>query len=106
MVFSTSDSMLPDLSAAIKAAKLDARVLIGSDDGQMAVAKLMIDDPAGPVQADVSNLPFEQGRIAVQTAIAAARGDRSGCPSGRRLVDATLITPKTATAFYNPDRPY
>ena len=108
IVFSLSDVMLPGIEQGLKDAGILDKVVIGTYDGQMAVLKKMIDDPKGPVQADASNEPYQQGQIAVEKAIDAARGKTQDqvCPGGTHWIDTFLATPATASDFYDPARTF
>jgi len=100
--------MLPGIEQGLKDAGILDKVVIGTYDGQMAVLKKMIDDPKGPVQADASNEPYQQGQIAVEKAIDAARGKTQDqvCPGGTDWIDTFLATPSTARRFYDPARTF
>jgi ribose transport system substrate-binding protein len=108
IVFSLSDVMLPGIEQGLKDAGILDQVVIGTYDGQMAVLKKMIDDPEGPVQADASNEPYQQGQVAVEKAIDAARGKSQDevCPGGTHWIDTFLATPSTAPDFYDPARTF
>ncbi|NKY38086.1 substrate-binding domain-containing protein [Cellulomonas septica] len=108
IVFSLSDVMLPGIEQGLKDAGILDQVVIGTYDGQMAVLKSMIDDPDGPVQADASNEPYQQGQVAVEKAIEAAQGKTQDevCPGGNHWIDTFLATPQNASELYDPARTF
>jgi ribose transport system substrate-binding protein len=108
IVFALSDVMLPGIEQGLKDAGILDHVVIGTYDGQMAVIKRLIDDPEGPVQADASNEPYEQGRVAVEKAVAAAQGRSQDeeCPGGTFFIDTFLATPANADKFYDASRTF
>jgi len=108
IVFSLSDVMLPGIKQGLQDAGILDQVVIGTYDGQMSVLKEMMDDPDGPVQADASNEPYKQGQVAVEKAVAAAKGESQDdvCPGGSFWVDTFLATPETASDYYDASRPF
>lgn len=108
IVFSLSDVMLPGIKQGLKDAGILDKVIIGTYDGQMSVVKEMIDNPDGPVQVNASNEPYKMGQVAVEKAVAAARGEdrETVCPGGEFWIDTFLATPETAEQFYEPSRQF
>lgn len=104
-VFVEADVMLPGTLAALKTAGLN-NVIVGGYNAQMSVVKDMMDNPTGPVQAEVSDGVFAQGEIAVQMALAAIKGDASACPGGTHFVESVLVTPQNAKDYYKADRTF
>ncbi len=102
IVFSMSDVMQGGIESGLKQAGIWNNVLEGSYDGQMSTIKEMIDAPTGPIQADASNGPFEQGQEAVKMAVAAYDGNKSQCPSGELYIPTTVVTPDNAKQYYDP----
>lgn len=105
-VFSMSDVMHAGIEQGLKEAGILDKVIIVSYDGAMALAKKMIDEPNGPLQATVSNSPFLQGATAVQMVLDAIKGNKSSCPGGAKYTENVLITPENAKQFYDPNISY
>ncbi|MFZ7089397.1 sugar ABC transporter substrate-binding protein [Curtobacterium sp. RRHDQ10] len=102
IVFSMSDVMQGGIESGLKQAGIWNDVLEGSYDGQMSTVREMEDDPTGPIQADASNGPYEQGQAAVRMAVDAYAGKTSACPSGTQYIDTTVVTPDNAKQYYDP----
>lgn len=106
IVYSESDVMQAGIEQALKGAGIWNKILEGSYDGGMNSIKEMVDDPNGPLQADGSNQPWDQGVLAVKMAVAAIHGDRSACPGGTYYIKTTLVTPDNARQYYDPSQTY
>ena len=79
---------------------------MASYDGGMGAIKEMVDNPKGPLQADASNQPWDQGAAAVRMAIAAVKGDQAQCPDKTKYIDTTVVTPADAAKYYVPGETY
>ena len=76
-----SDVMNGGMTQGLKQAGLwGDGILIGRYDGGMVVVKQMMDDPKGPLQADASNQPWDQGVAAVKMALRGLQQGRLGLP--------------------------
>lgn len=107
VVYSESDVMQAGVQQALTQAGLwGDGILEASYDGGMNSIKQMVDDPTGPLQADASNQPYDQGVAAVRMAISAFKGDESACPGGTQYVPTTVVTPENAADYYNADETY
>ncbi len=106
VVFSESDVMQAGVEQGLRQAGIWSHILEGTYDGQMNTIKSMIDNPNGPVRADASNQPYDQGVLAMQMLAAAMKGDHSGCAGGTRYVQTVLVTPENAKQYYNPAHSY
>lgn len=102
IVFSMSDVMQGGIESGLKQAGIWNNVLEGSYDGQMSTIAEMKDDPTGPIQADASNGPFEQGEAAVAMSVDAYNHKTSACPTGEKFIKTTVVTPSNASQYYNP----
>lgn len=104
VVYSESDVMQSGVVQGLQEAGVwGNNMLEGSYDGGMNAIGEMVSNPHGPLQADASNVPYDQGRTAVKMALAAYRGDKSSCPSGTKYVRTTVVTPQNARHYYNPN---
>ncbi len=107
IIYSESDVMQAGIQQALEQAGIwGDGILEGSYDGGMATIKQMIDDPNGPLQADASNQPYDQGAAAVEMAIAAVKGDASACPGGTKYIETTVVTPENAANYYVAEDTY
>jgi ribose transport system substrate-binding protein len=106
IVFSESDVMQAGIEQALKAAGMWNRIIEGAYDGGMNTIKEMVQDPNGPVQADASNQPWDQGTEAVKMAVAAYNHQKSACPTGIEYIKTTVVTPQNAKKYYNPHLTY
>lgn len=105
-VFSMSDVMHSGIEQGLRDAGILDKVIIASYDGSMALVKKMIDNPTGPVQNTVANLPYVQGATAVQKVLDAINGKKNTCPDGLCYVDSILFTPENAKEYYDPTLSY
>lgn len=103
-VFAESDNMVPGVLQGLKQGGVSKAIVAGYN-GQTSLIKMMVDDPNGPLQAESTDGPFEQGQVAVQYAEAAALGKdlTSECPGGNHFVESILVTPQNAKQWYHPD---
>lgn len=107
VVYSESDVMQAGIEQALREAGLwNKGILEGSYDGGMNAIKEMVENPSGPLQADGSNQPWDQGVLAVKMAVAAANNDRTACPGGTYYIKTTLVTPENAKQYYDPTQTY
>jgi len=103
IIYSESDVMQAGIQQALKQAGLwNKGVLEGTYDGGMNSVKEMVNDSKGPLQADASNQPWDQGVAAVKMAIAAHNKDTTACPTKTNYVDTTVVTPADAKQYYKP----
>jgi ribose transport system substrate-binding protein len=102
IVFSMSDVMQGGIESGLKQAGIWNDVIEGSYDGQMSTIQEMKQDPTGPVQADASNGPYEQGQAAIKMAVDAYDKKTSACPSGEQFIKTTVVTPDNAAKYYDP----
>jgi ribose transport system substrate-binding protein len=107
VVYSMSDVMHGGIVQGLQQAGLwGDGIIMASYDGGMGAIKEMVDNPKGPLQADASNQPWDQGAAAVRMAVAAARGDQSQCPDKTKYIDTTVVTPAEAAKYYVPGDTY
>lgn len=108
IVFSESDVMHAGIKQGLKQAGLWGQVLIATYDGGMDVVKEMIDSPTGPVLADASNQPYDQGVAAVEMALAAVKGTPKDqvCPGGTKYVETVVVTPQNARTYYDSGKTF
>jgi ribose transport system substrate-binding protein len=107
VVYSESDVMQSGVQKALQQAGVwGPKVLVGSYDGGMESIKTMVDNPTGPLQADASNQPWDQGATAVKMAISAHNKQSSACPGGTKYIQTTVVTPATASKYYKPQDTY
>jgi len=107
VVYSESDVMQAGIQQALQQAGVwGPNLLEGSYDGGMASIKQMVDDPQGPLQADASNQPYDQGKTAVQMALSAYNKDGNGCPGGTKYIQTTVVTPQNAKDYYRAEDTY
>jgi ribose transport system substrate-binding protein len=107
VVYSMSDVMNGGVIQGLQQAGLwGDGIIMASYDGGMNSIKEMVDDPKGPLQADASNQPWDQGGAAVKMALAAYNGDQSQCPDKTKFIDTTVVTPSNAPKYYVPQDTY
>lgn len=107
VVFSESDVMQSGIQQALQQAGLwGPKIIEGAYDGGMNSIKQMVDNPSGPLQADASNQPWDQGQEAVKMALNAYNKDSHACPGGTKYIKTTVVTPKTAASYYKPNDTY
>ncbi|WP_026536928.1 sugar ABC transporter substrate-binding protein [Arthrobacter sp. 9MFCol3.1] len=107
VVYSMSDVMHGGIVQGLQQAGLwGDGIIMASYDGGMGAIKEMVDSPKGPLQADASNQPWDQGAAAVRMAIAAAKGDQSQCPGKTNYIETTVVTPADAAKYYVPTDTY
>lgn len=107
VIYSESDVMQSGIQQALEQAGLwGPNIIEGAYDGGMGSIKQMVDDPTGPLQADASNQPWDQGQEAVKMALNAYNKDANGCPGGTKYIDTTVVTPETAASYYNAEDTY
>jgi ribose transport system substrate-binding protein len=107
VVFSESDVMQSGIQKALQQAGVwGPGVLEGSYDGGMGTIKQMAENPNGPVQADASNQPWDQGKTAVQMALNAFNKDANACSGGTHYIETTVVTPENAKSYYKPGDTY
>lgn len=107
IVFSESDVMQAGIQQALKQTGVwGDGMLEATYDGGMNTVKQMLDAPSGPLRANASNQPWDQGATAVDMALAAYNGSANACPKKTRYVDTTLVTPKNAEQYYRPADTY
>lgn len=104
-VFVEADVMVPATLQALKQAGA-SKAIVGGYNAQMTLVKQMEGDPNGQLQAEVSDGVLDQGKVAVQMAIAAANGDSTACPGGTHFTDSVVVTPQTAAAYYVAGRAF
>jgi ribose transport system substrate-binding protein len=104
-VFVEADVMVPaTLQALQQAGATDA--IVGGYNAQMTLVKQMEENPNGQLQAEVSDGVLDQGKVAVQMAIAAAKGETNACPGGTHFTDSVVVTPQTAAQYYKQGRAF
>jgi ribose transport system substrate-binding protein len=107
IVYSESDVMQAGIQQALQQAGLWGNgVLEGTYDGGMNAVKEMVDNPEGPLQADASNQPWDQGVAAIKMAVAAYKKDASACSGKTSYVDTTVVTPDNAKQYYKASDTY
>jgi ribose transport system substrate-binding protein len=106
VMYSMSDVMQGGIEQGLKEAGLWDKVLEGSYDGGMNAIKEMVDNPAGPLQADASNQPWDQAVLAVKMAVAGYNKDTKACPSKTNYVQTTVVTPADAKSYYKANETY
>lgn len=101
VIYSESDVMQSGIQQALQQAGVwGPKIIEGAYDGGMTSIKQMVDNPTGPLQADASNQPWDQGASAVKMALNAFNKDPQGCPGGTKYIATTVVTPKTAASYY------
>lgn len=101
VIYSMSDVMHGGIVQGLQQAGLwGDGIIMASYDGGMGAIKEMVDNPKGPLQADASNQPWDQGAAAVRMAIAAVKGDQAQCPDKTKYIDTTVVTPADAAKYY------
>lgn len=107
VVYSMSDVMHGGIVQGLQQAGLwGDGIIMASYDGGMGAIKEMVDNPKGPLQADASNQPWDQGAAAVRMAVAAIQGDQAQCPGKTKYIDTTVVTPADAAKYYVPGDTY
>lgn len=107
IIYSESDVMQAGIKQALQQAGVwGPKLLEGSYDGGMESIKEMVDNPNGPLQADASNQPWDQGKTAVDLALSAYNKDASACPGGTKYIKTTVVTPQNAKSYYKPSDTY
>lgn len=106
IVFSMSDVMQGGIEQGLKSAGIWDNVIEGSYDGGMTSVKQMLDNPTGPLQADASNQPWDQGATAVKMALAAFNKDSAKCPGQTTFIKTSLVTPDNAKTYHKPQDTY
>ncbi len=106
IVFSMSDVMQGGIEQGLKSAGIWDNVILGSYDGGMTSVKQMMDNPKGPMQADASNQPWDQGATAVKMALAGYNKDSAQCPGQTVYIKTSLVTPENASTYYKPEDTY
>jgi ribose transport system substrate-binding protein len=107
IIFSESDVMQAGIQQALQQAGLWKKgILEGSYDGGMNSIQELAKDPNGPLQADGSNQPWDQGVAAVQMAVAAHNHNTAACPTKTNYIKTTLVTPANAETYYKPAQTY
>ena len=107
VIYSMSDVMHGGIVQGLQQAGLwGDGIIMASYDGGMGAIKEMVDNPKGPLQADASNQPWDQGAAAVRMAVAAAQGDQAQCPDKTKYIDTTVVTPAEAAKYYVPGDTY
>ncbi|BCW50390.1 D-ribose ABC transporter substrate-binding protein (plasmid) [Arthrobacter sp. StoSoilB13] len=107
VVYSMSDVMHGGIVQGLQQAGLwGDGIIMASYDGGMGAIKEMVDNPKGPLQADASNQPWDQGAAAVRMAVAAVQGDQAQCPGKTKYIDTTVVTPADAAKYYVPGDTY
>lgn len=103
IVYSESDVMQAGIQQALSLAGLwNTNILEGSYDGGMNGVQLMVKSTKGPMVADGANVPWDQGVVAVQMAVAAIKNHKAACPTGTNYIDTPIVTPANAKKYYNP----
>lgn len=80
-------------------------VVIAGFDGGTDVIRGMAEDPDSPIVADGLNQPPTQAAYAVEEAIAASQGKKTGKCNGtppNRVLAPVVVTPRTAKDFVDP----
>ncbi|HEV7955649.1 MAG TPA: substrate-binding domain-containing protein [Marisediminicola sp.] len=111
VIFNQTDVVMPAVKEALKGAGLikddgSSKVIVAGFDGGMDVVKEMATNPNSPVVVDGLNQPPTQAAYAVEEAIAADKGQKTGKCDGSpatRVLPALVATPETAKDFVNPD---
>jgi ribose transport system substrate-binding protein len=106
IVFSMSDVMQGGIEQGLRSGGIWDNVIEGSYDGGMTTVKQMRDNPKGPLQADASNQPWDQGATAVKMALAAYNKDSAKCPNRTLYIKTSLVTPDNAGTYYKPQDTY
>ena len=107
IVYSESDVMQAGVQQALTQAGVWGNgMLEGSYDGGMESVKQMVDNPKGPLQADASNQPYDQGAEAVRMALNAYNKKTDACPGGTKYVQTTVVTPEDAAKYDKPEDTY
>lgn len=108
LIFVASDSMLPAVQSALTGLGMWDKVVIGTYDGAMSTVKYMMDHPNGPIFADGANSPDVQGKVALETAIAAVEGkpQSEACPGGVKYISTPLYTPRNAAEHFKPEQKF
>lgn len=107
VIYSMSDVMHGGIVQGLQQAGLwGDGIIMASYDGGMGAIKEMMDNPKGPLQADASNQPWDQGAAAVRMAIAAVNGDQAQCQGKTKYIDTTVVTPADAAKYYVPADTY
>ncbi len=107
IVYSESDVMQSGIQKALQEAGVwGPKLLEGSYDGGMESIKEMKDNPQGPLQADASNQPWDQGVTAVKMALSASNHQSAACPGGTKFIKTTVVTPSVASNYYKPEDTY
>ncbi|MFC7849687.1 sugar ABC transporter substrate-binding protein [Arthrobacter sp. NPDC057388] len=107
VVYSMSDVMHGGIVQGLQQAGLwGDGIIMASYDGGMGAIKEMVENPKGPLQADASNQPWDQGAAAVRMAVAAVKGDQAQCPGKTKYIDTTVVTPADAAKYYVPEDTY
>ncbi|MFE5406757.1 sugar ABC transporter substrate-binding protein [Streptomyces sp. NPDC056580] len=110
VIFNETDVVTPAVQQALKDAGLmkpdgSTNVILASFDGGMDVVRSMADNPKAPMVADGLNQPPTQAAMAVQEAIAAAQGKKTGQCNGspaERVLPPLVVTPQNAKNFVDP----
>ena len=108
VIYSMSDVMHGGIVQGLQQAGLwGDGIIMASYDGGMGAIKEMVDDPKGPLQADASNQPWDQGVAAVRMALAAFNGDHRPVPGQDDLHrhDASMTPAENAREYYIPKTP-
>jgi ribose transport system substrate-binding protein len=111
VIFNETDLVMGAVNQALKDARLmksdgSSKVIIAGFDGGMNVVREMATNPSSAVVATGLNQPPTQARYAVQEAIAAIKGKKTGLCEGTpptRILPSVIVTPKNAKSFVNPD---
>jgi len=107
IIDSLSDVMQGGIMQGLKEAGVwDKGILMGSYDGGMNAIKEMLDHPAGPLQADASNQPWDQAVLAIKMAVAGYDKNPTACPSKTNYVQTVVVTPADAKTYYKPGETY
>ncbi|MEF2978340.1 sugar ABC transporter substrate-binding protein [Subtercola sp. YIM 133946] len=107
VVYSMSDVMNGGVVQGLQQAGIYGDgIIMASYDGGMVSVKTMQDDPTGPLQADASNQPWDQGTTAVKIALAAYNKDQTQCPDKTLYIKTTVVTPDNAASYYKPSDTY
>jgi len=107
IVYNESDVMQAGVQQALQQAGVwGPNVLEGSYDGGMGSIKEMVDNASGPLQADASNQPWDQGVEAVKMALNGFNKKSDGCPGGTKYIQTTVVTPANASSYYKPSDTY
>jgi ribose transport system substrate-binding protein len=107
VIFNQTDVVMGAVKRALTGAKLmtndgKSEVVIAGFDGGMDVIKSMADDPDSPVVANGLNQPPTQAAYAVEEAVAAIDGKKTGQCEGtppNRVLPPVVVTPETAKDF-------